>query len=116
MNELYVAVTGATIVANGAVAIGGLAKAPFVVKNSVEVGVAPVWVPLLGGLKAVGAIGLLAGVLGVPVVGTVAAAGLVSFFTGAICFHIRAKVFYNIAFPGFFLVLAAASLALSLHH
>lgn len=93
MNELYISVTGATIVANGAVAAGGLAKAPFVVKNAVDVGVAPAWVPFLGGLKAAGAIGLLAGVLGVPVVGTAAAAGLVSFFAAAICFHVRAHVF-----------------------
>lgn len=116
MNEVYIAVTGVTILANGAVAAGGLAKAPFVVKNAVEVGVAPAWVPLLGGLKAAGAVGLLAGVLGVPVVGTAAAAGLVSFFAAAIWFHIKAHVFYSIAFPGLFLSLAAASLALSLSH
>lgn len=114
MNGLYVAITGATILANGGMAAGGIAKAHFVVKNAAEVHVAPSWVPILGLLKAAGAAGLLLGVLGVPVIGTIAASGLVAFFVGAISFHIRARVLYNIAFPGFFLVLAIASLVVSI--
>jgi hypothetical protein len=93
-------------------AIGGLTKAGFVVKNAVEVGVSPSWVPLLGALKGAGAIGLIAGLLGVPVIGTAAAAGLVAFFVGAVTAHVRARVLYNIAFPGFFLALAVASLVM----
>ena len=114
MNAVYVAVTGATILATGAMAAGGLARATFVVKNAEEVHVGASWVPLLGALKAMGAIGLLLGLFGIPTVGTAAAAGLAAFFVAAICFHVRAGVLYNIAFPGFFLALAVASLIVSI--
>ena len=40
-----------------------------------------------------------------------AAAGLVVFFVGAVLTHLRAGVLYNIAFPGAYLCLSAASLA-----
>lgn len=114
MNHAYVAVAGAAILLNAAAAAGDLAKARPVLKTAAEVGVSASWVPLLGALKAAGAIGLLLGLLGVPVIGTAAAAGLVAFFIGVIGFHVRAHVFYNIAFPGFFLALAVASLAFSI--
>jgi hypothetical protein len=39
---------------------------------------------------------------------------LVLFFVGAVLTHLRARVLYNIAFPGAFLCLSAASLALLL--
>ncbi len=115
MNNIYLCVAAATILLNAGAAIGDLLKAAPVLKTSAEVGVGPSWVPFLGALKGAGALGLLLGLLGVPLIGTAAAAGLVAFFVGAICFHVRARVFYNIAFPGFFLTLAAASLVLSLH-
>jgi hypothetical protein len=114
MNTAYVAVAGLTIVANAGMAAGGLVKADFVVKNAAEVGVAPRWVPVLGALKLAGATGLLVGLLGVPAIGTAAAAGLTAFFTAAISFHVRSRMLYSIAFPGFFLALAVASLALSI--
>ncbi|MGH8165102.1 MAG: DoxX family protein, partial [Rhodanobacteraceae bacterium] len=65
-------------------------------------------------LKAAGVAGLLLGLLGFHVVGAAAAAGLVVFFIGAMIAHMRARVFYNIAFPGLYLALAAASLAFSM--
>jgi hypothetical protein len=115
MDNLYLAVAGLTALANAGMAIGGLSKAEFFVKNAVEVGVAPSWVPLFGALKAAGAIGLVIGLFGIPVIGTAAAAGLVVFFVGAVTAHVRARVLYNIAFPSFFLALAVASLVLSMH-
>ncbi len=42
-----------------------------------------------------------------------AGAGLVLFFVGAVAAHIRARVYYNIAFPGGYLAMAAAALALA---
>jgi DoxX-like family len=114
MSILYAAIAGATIVINGAAATADLVKARFVLKTAQEVGVPRAWIPLLGLLKGAAAVGLLLGVLGVPVIGTLSAAGLVMFFIGAIAFHMRARVFYNIAFPGFFLMLAAMSLVLSI--
>jgi hypothetical protein len=113
MIGLHLAVIGATIFVNAGAAAGDIAKADFVVKTSQEVGVPLSYVPLLAALKAAGAIGLLAGLLGVPIIGTAAAAGLVAFFVGAMFAHVRARVFYNIAFPAFFLALAVTSLIMN---
>lgn len=114
MNSAKLAVTGITILANAAIVAADVAKADVVLKTSDEVGVPRSWLPLLAALKAAGALGLLLGLLGVPVIGTAAAAGLVLFFSGALIAHIRARVFYNIAFPGFYFSLAVASLLLSI--
>jgi hypothetical protein len=46
------------------------------------------WVPVLGALLAAGSLGLLAG-FAVPVVGTLAAACLALYFTGALVAHLR---------------------------
>jgi DoxX-like family/Putative threonine/serine exporter len=46
------------------------------------------WVPRLGILLAAGSVGLLVG-FAVPVVGTLAAIGLVLYFTGALIAHLR---------------------------
>jgi hypothetical protein len=67
---------------------------------------------MLGTLKVAGAIGLLGGLVGPPAIGIAAATGLVLFFIGAVIAHLRARVLYNIAFPGAYLGLSAASLVL----
>jgi hypothetical protein len=113
-NLPYIAVSSATILANAGAVAADIAKADFVVKNCDDLGVARSWLPVLASLKAAGAAGMLLGLFGVPAIGTAGAAGLVAFFTGAVLTHVRARVLYNIAFPGVFLALAAASLALSL--
>ena len=110
----YVVVTIVTIIANAAVAVADLSRAQFVLANSAEVGVPPSWLPLLGALKAAGAAGLLIGLLGFHYLGIAAAIGLVLFFTGALIVHVRARVFYNLAFPGTFWLLAAAGLGLAI--
>ncbi|MGV0781958.1 DoxX family protein [Mycolicibacterium sp. XJ775] len=98
------------IVANGAMAVADLAAVRFVLANSAEVGVPRSWVPTLGLLKGAGAVGLLVGLLAFPPLGIAAAIGLIGFFVGAVITHIRAGVFYNIAFPAVFLVLAVLAL------
>lgn len=70
------------------------------------------WPPALGALKLAGAVGIVVGLLGLRELGVAAAAGLVLFFVGAVVTHVRARVLRNIAFPGAFLCLSAASLAL----
>jgi hypothetical protein len=67
---------------------------------------------MLGTLKVAGAIGLLGGLVGPPAIGIAAATGLVLYFIGAVIAHLRARVLYNIAFPGAYLGLSAASLVL----
>lgn len=112
----YLLVTVAGIVANAVSAIADAARVNFVLANSAEVGVPRSWLPWLAALKGAGAVGLLLGLLGVPVIGVVSAAGLVAFFAGAVGVHVRARVFYNIAFPGGFLALAVAVLVVAIAH
>jgi hypothetical protein len=67
-------------------------------------------------VKLAGAAGLIVGLLGLRALGIAAAVGLVLFFVGAVATHLRAQVLYNIAFPGAFLCLSAASLTLMVVH
>ena len=110
--SLYVVVTVITAIVTAAIAIPDFIPAGFVLANSAKVQVPRSWLPMLGALKLAGAIGLLVGVVGLPVIGIAAATGLVLYFIGAVIAHLRARVFYNIAFPGAYLGLSAASLLL----
>lgn len=113
MFAAYVVVTVTMIVATAGIAFADLAGARFVQVNSAEVGLSPSWIPLLGWLKAAGAVGLLLGILGLSLVGLAAAAGLVLFFIGAIAAHVRSRVFHNIAVPAAYLALAIGSFTLA---
>jgi hypothetical protein len=112
MGIAYVAVTVVTVIVTAGIAMADYARAKFVLSNSAEVGVPPSWLPTLATLKLAGAIGLIVGLVGMPAIGIAAAVGLVLFFIGAVIAHIRAHVFYNIVFPGAYLLLSIASLAL----
>lgn len=116
MNTASIVVVGFTAAATATIAVADFIPAQFVLANSAQVGVPRSWLPMLGALKLAGGIGLVAGLLGVPVIGIAAAAGLVAFFVGAVATHIRAGVFYNIAFPAGYLLLSTASLALLAGH
>ncbi|WP_433781307.1 DoxX family protein [Actinomycetospora sp. CA-101289] len=108
----YIGVTVAAIVANALAAGADLTRAQFVLDNSASVGVPLSWLTPLGLLKGAGAAGLLLGLLGVPALGTAAAAGLVLFFVGAVVTHLRAgDRSAALAFPASFLLLAVAALA-----
>ena len=110
--SLYVVVTVITAIVTAAIAIPDFIPAGFVLANSAKVHVPRSWLPMLGALKLAGALGLLVGVVGLPIIGIAAATGLVLYFIGAVIAHVRARVFYNIAFPGAYLGLSAASLLL----
>src|SRR6267142_2814731 len=77
-----------------------------------KAGVPQSWMTTLGILKAAGAVGLLVGI-GVPLIGTAAAVGLILFFVGAIITHLRARD-YSFGLPIAFLLLAVATFALGL--
>jgi DoxX-like family len=109
----YLVVTVVTILANAWAAVADLAHAKFILANMNEVGVPRSWLPALGTLKLAGAVGLLLGPLGTPFIGVAATNGLVLFFTGALVTHLRARVFYNLAFPSGYWLLAIASLVLA---
>jgi hypothetical protein len=112
MVTAFVIVTIVAIAANGGMAVADFARAKFVLANSAEVKLPESWLPYLATAKAAGAVGLLLGLAGVTPIGVAAGVGLVLFFVGAVGAHLRARVFYNIAFPGTYLALAVASLAL----
>lgn len=112
MHIAYLVITVITVITTGGIAVADLIPAKFVLANSAEVGVPRSWLPALALTKLAGAVGLVAGLAGLPALGIAAAAGLVLFFIGAVLTHVRARVLYNIAFPGAFLCLTAASLAL----
>ncbi|MGI5219342.1 DoxX family protein [Nocardia sp. CA-290969] len=113
MQLTYLVVTTLVIAINAGMAIADFGRAKFVLANSAEVNVPRSWLPWLATAKMAGALGLFAGLLGARPVGIAAAAGLVVFFVGAVVFHIRARVYYNIAFPGVYLAGAVAALALA---
>jgi hypothetical protein len=99
------------IVATAFVAVADYIKAGFVLKNSAEVHVPESALPYLATVKLAGAIGLVAGLAVMRWLGVAAGVGLILFFIGALVAHVRARVFYNIAFPGLYLFLAVASAA-----
>ncbi|MEV4358636.1 DoxX family protein [Nonomuraea sp. NPDC049625] len=69
----------------------------------------------IGVLKVAGALGLALGLLGVPPIGTAAAAGLILYFVCALYTHLRVSDFSPMFFLAIgFLGLAAATLALDL--
>jgi hypothetical protein len=77
-----------------------------------KAGVPQSWLTTLGLLKAAGALGILVGI-GVPLIGTVAAVGVILFFLGAIITHLRAR-WYSFGLPAVYLLLAVGSLMLRL--
>lgn len=112
MFAAYAGVVICTLVLNAAAAAADFLRARFVLANSAELGVSEGWLPLLGGLKAAGAAGLLVGLLWARPAGLAGAAGLMLFFIGAMAVHVRAGVLHNLAFPGCYLALAIGSLVL----
>lgn len=116
MHTAYVVITLTTAAATAGIAVADLIPARFVLANSAEVGVPRSWLPALATVKLAGAAGLIVGLAGLRALGIAAAAGLVAFFVGAVATHLRARVMYNLAFPGAYLFLSAASLALAVAH
>ena len=110
MSTTLLVATVVCVLANAFEVAAKAVRAPFVLQNSAEVGLAARWLPHLAILEGAGAAGLVLGLLGLRPLGTAAAVGLVLFFLGAVGAHLRARVFHNIAFPGGFLALALASL------
>ncbi|USQ78788.1 DoxX family protein [Ornithinimicrobium faecis] len=103
-------VTVLCIVANVFIAVADYLKVGIVLKTSSEVHLPAEAVPYLAALKLTGALGLVGGLLAFPWLGVAAAAGLTLLFIGALIAHLRAKVYYDIAFPGLYLLLAVGAL------
>src|SRR5215203_3062065 len=109
----YVAVPLLAIAANTFSGVAALIHWKRILPGMAQAGVPESWLSTLGALKTAGAVGLLLGLIGVPLVGTAAAIGLVLFFIGAVVTHLRARDYspqFGLAIG--FLLLAVAALVL----
>ncbi|SRR6266487_3639116 len=113
MFTAFIIVTLLTAAANTYAAVVDFRRPQWVLDNVAKWGGSHSWLFPLGALKAAGALGLLVGI-GVPQLGIAAAVGLVLFFVGAITVVIRAGRYSHLRWPGTYLLLAVASLALRL--
>ncbi|MFB6888025.1 DoxX family protein [Kitasatospora sp. NPDC056327] len=111
MSTSYVVVTVVAAAMAGFSGGAVFARAAFVVEPLAAYGVPRPWWNALGAVKAAGALGLLAGLF-LPVVGVLAAIGLVLYFTGAVITVLRARAYTHAPFPLIYLAPAAASLML----
>jgi hypothetical protein len=102
-------IIGMAAAANTFAAAVDFARAQWILDNMTRYGVPRRWLPVLGALKAAGALGLLAG-FGVPALGLAASTGLVLYFVGAIVTVIRSGWYSHIPYPAVFLLLAVGSL------
>ncbi|WFF02707.1 DoxX family protein [Micromonospora sp. WMMD964] len=73
------------------------------------------WLPRLGATLAAGSLGLLAG-FAVPLLGTLAAAGLVLYFVGALIAHLRVGSRKLVGWAVFFVTSIAALVVNLAHH
>jgi hypothetical protein len=113
MFTAYVVVTLMAIAANTFAATADFMRYKFVLITAAKADVPESWLPMLGTLKAAGALGLLVGIIDVPLIGTAATLGLILFFVGAIITHLRARD-YSFGLAVVFLLLAVAALVLRL--
>jgi hypothetical protein len=116
---MFIAYLAVTVVAVAAMAFsGGAALVHFrpILPGMAAAGVPESWLTFpIGTAKMAGAIGLLLGLLGVPVLGTAAAIGLVLFFTCAVYTHLLSRDHSGqFALANGLLLLSGAALALSL--
>ena len=113
MFSAYIVVTLMAIAANTFAATADFMRLKFILITAEKVGVPQSWLPVLGTLKAAGALGVLVGLIGVPLIGTAAAVGLIVFYVGAIVTHLRVRG-YSIGPAAASLLLAVAALMLGL--
>ncbi|MFE3856691.1 DoxX family protein [Streptomyces griseorubiginosus] len=112
MFTAYLTVTILGAVFNGAAAVTYLIGHEYPKTQADMKGIPRKYVPILGLLLAAGTVGLLAG-LAIPLLGTLAATGLVLYFIGAIIAHLRVGS-RDIVGGIVFLATAAAILVLGL--
>jgi len=116
VSTAYVVVALLTIAANAFSGIAALVHWKQILPGMAKAGVPESWLTFpIGTLKTAGAIGLLLGLLGVPLIGTAAAIGLILFFVCALYTHVRASDYSpQFGLANGFLALAVATLVLEL--
>lgn len=113
MLSAYLTVTLLAAAANVYAAASDFRPPAWLLSNMKRLGVQERWLTTLGTLKALGALGLLAGIR-IPLIGVAAAAGLVLFFVGAIITAMRTRWYAHLPYPLLWLLLAVGSLVLRL--
>ncbi|GAA3548844.1 hypothetical protein GCM10022419_031460 [Nonomuraea rosea] len=108
----YVVVTLLASAVNGVAAVANLIGHDYPKKQADKMRVPRSWTLPLGTLLAAGSLGLLAG-FAVPVLGILAAAGLVLYFLGAFAAHLRARN-HHLGVWAVFFSLAVAALVVNL--
>ena len=116
MFTAYVVVTLMAIAANPFSGVAALVHFKPILPGMAKAGVPESWLTFpIGTLKTAGAVGLLLGVIGVPLIGTAAAVGLILFFVCAIYTHMRAGDYSpQFGLASGLLLLAGAALVLDL--
>src|SRR3954465_12819101 len=116
MFTAYVVATLLAITANTFSGVAPLVHFQPILPGMVKAGVPESWLTFpIGTLKTAGAVGLLLGVIGVPLIGTAAAVGLILFFVCAIYPHMPPGDYssqFGLALG--FLLLAGVALVLDL--
>ncbi|NYF59902.1 DoxX family protein [Micromonospora purpureochromogenes] len=113
MSGAHVVVTVLTAAWVGFSAVSTYRRARWVVEPFADYGVPRSWWPWLATAKALGAAGLLAG-LALPIIGVIAATGLVLYFAGAVVTVLRARAFSHVPYPLLYLAPSIAALTLGL--
>ncbi|GAA2632889.1 DoxX family protein [Paractinoplanes durhamensis] len=104
---MYVIVTIIAAFVNGSAAVTYLIGHDYPKAQADMKRIPRSWVPVLGSLLAAGTAGLLAG-FAVPLLGILASAGLVLYFTGALVAHLRVGSRNLIGWAVFFVTAVAA--------
>ena len=112
----YVVVTLLAVVAIGFSGIVAMLHFRPILPGMIKAGVPESWLTFpIGTLKTAGAIGLLLGVIGIPMIGTAAAIGLILFFICAVYTHMRAGDYsFQFGLAIGYLLLAMAALVLDI--
>jgi len=113
MFTAYIVVTLVAACMNAYAAYASLTRASWILENMRRYGVPESWLFLLGVLLGSGSLGLLVGI-GVHVIGSAAAIGLIAYFVGAFVTTARARAWSHLPYPLVFILPPAASLALLL--
>jgi DoxX-like family len=115
MFTTYIIVTVVAAGANIYAAANDFIRPKWLLGNMNKLGVRESSLPILGVLKAAGAVGLLIGI-DVPLIGIAAAAGLTLFFIGALITHLRARdLSLGNGVPVMFLAVVVAALVLGIY-
>jgi hypothetical protein len=119
MHISYVVVTAVAIAANAFSGIAAMLHWRQILPGMVKAGVPESWLTFpIGTLKTAGAVGLVIGLAGIPVIGAAAGIGLILFFVCALYTHVRAHDYtaqFGLAILFLSLAVAALVLTLSAH-